>query len=86
MEAAAELQSIVKTLSGTRVLEGVSLSLARGRVHALVGPGGSGKTLILKTLCTLLPPDDGKVVLFGEQVNFDDQDGLRHLRSRIGVQ
>ena len=86
MEAAAELQSIVKTLSGTRVLEGVSLSLARGRVHALVGPGGSGKTLILKTLCTLLPPDDGKVVLFGEQVNFDDQDGLRHQRSRIGVQ
>ncbi len=86
MEAAAELLDIRKELSGTRVLDGATLSLAAGRIHALVGPGGSGKTLILKTLCTLLPPDSGQVVLFGEPVDFLAPEGLRRTRARIGVQ
>ncbi len=86
MEAAAELRDIRKDLSGTRVLDDANLTLPAGRIHALVGPGGSGKTLILKTLCTLLPPDSGRVALFGETVDFDDPEGLRRVRARIGVQ
>lgn len=86
MEAAAELRDITRVLSGTRVLDGATLSLPAGRIHALVGPGGSGKTLILKTLSTLLPPDSGDVILFGERVDFSDRSRLRRLRARIGVQ
>lgn len=86
MPDAARLDDVHITLSGIPCLRGVHLALEAGRMHALVGPGGSGKTLILKTLATLLPPDSGTVALFGEPVAFGDEDRLRAVRSRIGVQ
>lgn len=86
MDHVAQILDVSLTLSGTRVLDQVTLSLAPGRVHALVGPGGSGKTLILKLLATLLAPNDGEVRLFGNPVPHDAPDDLRAVRSRIGVQ
>jgi len=86
MPDAARLDDVRTTLSGVPCLQGVRLALEAGRMHALVGPGGSGKTLILKTIATLLPPDSGTVSLFGEPVPFGDEDRLRPIRSRIGVQ
>ncbi|HOI09579.1 MAG TPA: ATP-binding cassette domain-containing protein [Myxococcota bacterium] len=82
----AEIASATLTLSGTRVLDGAELRLAPGRIHALVGPGGGGKTLLLKVLATLLAPDAGEVRLFGTTVDPRDGDALRDLRARIGMQ
>lgn len=82
----AEIDSAMLTLSGQRVLDGVDLRLASGRTHALVGPGGGGKTLVLKLLATLLRPDSGNVRLFGAPVEHDAPDAMRAVRSRIGVQ
>ena len=75
-----------KSLSGVTVLDGCNLQLQRGRLHALVGAGGSGKTLMVKTLATLLRPDSGDFRLFGAGVRFDDPAALRSARSRLGVQ
>jgi phospholipid/cholesterol/gamma-HCH transport system ATP-binding protein len=82
----AEIDQAGLTLSGERVLDGVDLRLAAGRIHILVGPGGGGKTLLLKVLATLLRPDSGEVRLFGAPVDHDDPEALRAVRSRIGVQ
>jgi len=82
----AEIATARLTLSGTRVLDGVDLRLAAGRTHALVGPGGAGKTLLLKMLATLLPPDEGTLRLFGAPVDPDDATALRTIRARIGMQ
>ncbi len=68
------------------VLDGCHLRLEQGLLHGLVGPGGSGKTTLLKTLATLVFPDSGTVRLFGVPVNPADREGLRALRSRIGLQ
>lgn len=86
MPDAACIEDVHTSLSGVPCLRGVQLRLEAGHMHALVGPGGSGKTLILKTLATLLPPDTGTVSLFGEAVPFGDEDRLRAVRSRLGVQ
>lgn len=86
MEPVVEIAGVSKRFSGTPVLLDCDLRIEPGQVHGLVGPGGSGKTLILKTLSTLLHPDSGSVTLFGTRVNFHDRDGLRALRDRIGVQ
>ena len=86
VEFAAELVGIRKSLSGTTVLDGCTLQLQRGRLHGLVGAGGSGKTLLLKTLATLLRPDTGELRLFGNAVEFDNPAALRAARSRLGVQ
>ncbi len=70
----------VRKSYGTRpVLEGVTLSLAPGRITALVGPNGSGKTTLIKLILGLSRPDAGRLSLDG--VPFD-ADG--RYRARIG--
>lgn len=81
-----EAEHLVVSLAGIPVLEDCNLRLEQGLLHGLVGPGGSGKTTFLKTLATLLFPDSGTVTLFGVPVNPADREGLRSLRSRIGMQ
>lgn len=63
---AIALTDIVKRYGGLAALDGVSLSVPSGQFVALVGASGSGKTTLLKTINRLVSPDDGQVVLDGE--------------------
>ena len=45
------------------ILKDVSFQLEAGRIHGLVGDNGSGKSVLLKCLCGILPCDSGKVML-----------------------
>lgn len=49
-------------------LGGVTFSVRRKSIHGFVGPNGAGKTTTLKILATLLPPQRGKVEVFGHNV------------------
>src|SRR5688572_9695747 len=49
-------------------LGGVSFTVRRKSIHGFVGPNGAGKTTTLKVLATLLPPQRGKVEVFGNNV------------------
>jgi branched-chain amino acid transport system ATP-binding protein len=51
------------------VLHGVSLEVMPGRTVALLGPNGAGKTTILKTICGLVQPDEGKIWFEGERLD-----------------
>ncbi len=76
-----ELRGVAKAFDGACALDDVSLSLARGRVTALIGSSGSGKSTLLRLLTGLVYPDRG-------EVRFDDQplDGrdLQRMRRRMG--
>ena len=50
------------------VLQDVSLALEPGQVSVLVGPNGCGKSTLLKTLCGILAPQGGEVLLDGENL------------------
>ncbi|MBA2513031.1 MAG: ATP-binding cassette domain-containing protein, partial [Solirubrobacterales bacterium] len=50
---------------GRRVVDGVTLQAHGRSVVALVGPAGSGKTVLLKLIGGLVPPSDGRVVVRG---------------------
>lgn len=63
-----------------------SLTLQKGLFHGLIGPGGCGKTTLLKVIATLIRPDSGSLSFFGQEVDFSDSEVLRRLRHRIGVQ
>jgi iron(III) transport system ATP-binding protein len=63
-----------KRLGGNEILKGVSFSLQRGEVVALLGPSGSGKTTLLRAVAGLDHPDQGRVVL-DDRLLFDSQTG-----------
>src|SRR5699024_4772960 len=51
--------------AGRELLNGVGFTLQPGHVTALLGPNGAGKTLLLRLLCGLLEPDEGRVEWHG---------------------
>lgn len=62
-------------------LDGLSLSVAKGRVHGLLGPNGAGKTTLCKILATVLVPTSGTARVTG----FDVVADAREVRRRIGL-
>jgi ABC-type sugar transport system ATPase subunit len=65
-----ELRDIGKSFGGTRALEGVSLTINRGSIHALVGENGAGKSTLGKIIAGAHAPDGGQILLAGEPVRF----------------
>ena len=69
-DAHVELKDISKSFGGTRALEGVSLTVRRGSIHALVGENGAGKSTLGKIIAGAHAPDSGQLLLDGEPVRF----------------
>ena len=65
-----ELRDITKSFGGTRALEGVSLTIGRGSIHALVGENGAGKSTLGKIIAGAHAQDEGQILLGGEPVRF----------------
>lgn len=66
MDSALEVEGLTKRRGGRRVLAGVSLRVPAGRIAALLGPQGAGKTTMLEVLVGLIRPDAGRVTMLGE--------------------
>lgn len=58
-----EAQELSFSFGTNKVLESVSFSIAQGEVVAIIGPSGAGKTSLLKLLCGLLSPQNGRVLV-----------------------
>ncbi|HEY0804045.1 MAG TPA: ATP-binding cassette domain-containing protein, partial [Pseudonocardiaceae bacterium] len=65
-----EVSDVDKRFPGVHALRGVSLSLAAGRVHALVGENGAGKSTLIKVMTGVYRPDAGTIALGGVPVSF----------------
>src|SRR5258706_12106246 len=68
-------EQIFKRLGGAEILRGVSFSVERGEILALLGPSGSGKTTLLRSVAGLERPDGGRIVIGGKTV-FDATSAL----------
>jgi ABC-type Fe3+/spermidine/putrescine transport system ATPase subunit len=66
------LDGLVKRFAGTPAVDHLSLALERGEILALLGPSGSGKTTTLRLLAGFESPDEGRVVVDGEDVTRAD--------------
>ncbi|WP_341720261.1 ATP-binding cassette domain-containing protein [Micromonospora sp. FIMYZ51] len=65
---AVELVDLRKSFAGLVVLDGLSMRVPRGGVHALLGANGAGKTTTVRILATLTRPDSGTVRVAGHDV------------------
>ena len=79
--ADVELKDISKSFGGTHALEGVSLTIGRGKIHALVGENGAGKSTLGKIIAGAHTADSGQMLLDGEPVRF----GSPHVAIARGV-
>jgi branched-chain amino acid transport system ATP-binding protein len=68
-EAALALSGVDALYADSHVLHGVSFTLAPGRVLALLGRNGAGKTTCIHTIVGFLPPRHGEIRLFGETIS-----------------
>src|SRR5947207_6807936 len=73
-----EFTHITKTFAGVTALSDVSLSLARGECHCLMGENGAGKSTLGKVLAGIHKPDGGRIVIDGVEHHFHSPaDALR---------
>jgi phospholipid/cholesterol/gamma-HCH transport system ATP-binding protein len=70
---------------GPPVLEDVSFSVAPGETRILLGPAGVGKSVLLKLANGLMRPDEGSILLFGEEISHMPEEQLFPLRTRTGM-
>ncbi len=77
-------ENVVKKFDGKAVLSGVSFSVEKGEVLAIVGPSGTGKSVTLKHAVRLLTPTSGKVWLDDIEVSSAEGGALESLRKRFG--
>lgn len=86
---ALETYLSIKNLSfgygSRRILENVSMDFGRGKVVAIMGGSGMGKTTLLKLIGGLLTPDAGEIRVGGEKLDPADRRGLYRLRRRMGM-
>ena len=61
-------EEVCKSYRGRRVVNGVSLNIEQGEVVGLLGPNGAGKTTTFYMVVGLTPPDEGRVLMDGEEI------------------
>ena len=77
-------ENVVKRFDGQDVLSGVSFTVSKGEVLAVVGPSGTGKSVTLKHLVRLLTPTSGSVWLDDVEISSATGSDLESIRNRFG--
>tara|TARA_B100001123_G_C15196019_1_gene981347 strand:- start:112 stop:858 length:747 start_codon:yes stop_codon:yes gene_type:complete len=78
-----EITDLHKTLGGRPVLSGVTLTVREQETLAIMGPSGTGKSVLLKHIVGLFDPDHGDVIVDGVSVPSADREAIAHIRSEI---
>ncbi len=83
-ETLLEMSGITKRFPGVKALDNARLEIRKGEVHAVVGENGAGKSTLMKILLGIYAPDEGKIVMDGEEVRFKSpHDAIAHGISMI---
>ena len=70
---------------GRAIFEGVNMDIYRGKITAIMGPSGTGKTTLLRLIGGQLRPDSGTIEIDGQNVHALSHSGLYELRKRMGM-
>jgi phospholipid/cholesterol/gamma-HCH transport system ATP-binding protein len=85
MTPVVELKNIGMSFDGFTVHRDISFSINSGEVVTLLGPSGTGKTVILKMIIGLIFPTKGSVTVLGKDLNTLEESELTKLRADIGM-
>lgn len=71
-----ELHGLHKSFGQNHVLAGVDLSIERGKSMVIIGGSGTGKSVLLKSILGLITPDQGQILVDGQDVTQADRDAF----------
>ncbi|ORC35682.1 ABC transporter ATP-binding protein [Marispirochaeta aestuarii] len=79
-----EVRGLKKAFKGQVVLDGVDVTFPRKRITAIFGQSGTGKSVLMKNLIGILDPDEGEILIDGQDVVGMSPDEKRKIRRRLG--
>ncbi|HKS54948.1 MAG TPA: ATP-binding cassette domain-containing protein [Steroidobacteraceae bacterium] len=84
-DSIVEVRDVHYSIGGRAIFSGLNLQIARGRITAIMGPSGTGKTTLLKLITGQIRPDQGTVLFDGIDVSHLSTSELYALRRRMGM-
>jgi phospholipid/cholesterol/gamma-HCH transport system ATP-binding protein len=85
MENLVEIKDVNFSYDVRPILKGINMTVPRGKIVAIMGLSGCGKTTILRMIAGVLKPKTGTVKVAGRAINELDRDGLYGMRSKMGM-
>ncbi len=79
------VEGLHKRFGKLEVLRGIDLDVRKGEVVCVIGPSGSGKSTLLRCVNLLEPPEEGRILLEGEEITGAGKGKSDHVRRRIGM-
>jgi len=79
-----EIENLSKSFGANHVLKNFSMKVPEGKNLVILGKSGSGKSVLIKCIVSLIMPDDGLIKIFGEDISSFSANSLDKLRARIG--
>jgi phospholipid/cholesterol/gamma-HCH transport system ATP-binding protein len=83
--AVIKLTNICKSFGSQTVLNGLDLTIPAGRITAIIGPSGEGKSVLIKHMIGLLQPDSGEIEVEGESILGLPGPQLNRIREKFGM-
>lgn len=82
---AVEFRNVYFSFDDEKVLDGISFTVMGGEIKIILSGSGGGKSTILKLILGLLKPDEGKVLIDGDDITSYDESQLQAVRDKIGM-
>jgi phospholipid/cholesterol/gamma-HCH transport system ATP-binding protein len=80
-----EVDNCYKAFGSNKVMNGLNLAIPEGMITCVLGPSGTGKSVLIKHLIGLMFPDDGDVIVHGDSVPHMRMSELLEMRKRFGI-
>ena len=80
-----QIRNLSFSRGNRKIFDGVDIDIWRGKITAIMGPSGTGKTTLLRLIGGQLKPDSGTIVVDGEEVPRLGHKALYQLRKRMGM-
>ncbi|EZH65376.1 ABC transporter ATP-binding protein [Bacillaceae bacterium JMAK1] len=73
------VKQLSRTFKGRKVINDLSFSLDRGLIYGFLGPNGSGKTMTIRLIVSLIKMDRGEIFIEGKDLNKNREEALQHI-------
>ena len=80
-----DVRDVHYAIGGRPIFAGLNIQVHRGRITAIMGPSGTGKTTLLRLITGQIAPDRGQVLVWGQDIATLNHDELFALRKRMGM-